>query len=236
MLLFWVSGWVLLGPVRSYWVLSGPTGSRRVLRGPVRSCWIPWGPAGSRRVLLGPVGSCWIPSGPAGSCGVLLDSTGAVCTVEAIISLVESFSWREQAVELVALLLHRPTCFLQVSVSAFCQSCRFLSPPFKNLCGGGSAERRGLQQVDSIFTVQSFSLWVCEGVDAIFSVAVVVFMCLLFVVVFWQYYFVLHNFNKHFCFLLLMTMFLCRWCNQSVEAQFLLEQTTVCTSYNLTNY
>lgn len=36
---------------------------------------------------------------------ILLDCVGTVCTVEAITSLVETFSWREQTVELIALLL-----------------------------------------------------------------------------------------------------------------------------------
>lgn len=89
-------------------------------------------------VVLGiRVGSCW--------------SVGAVCTVEAIISLVETFSQREQIVELIA-LLRRPIR-VQVSVAP-CRS------------AGWAAERCELQSVVGVFTVQSFSLWeVCEATE-----------------------------------------------------------------------
>lgn len=145
-------------------------------------------------VVLGiRVRSCW--------------SVGAVCTVEAIISLVETFSQREQTVELIA-LLRRPIR-VQVSVAP----CRL---------AGRAAERCELQSVVGVFTVQSFSLWgVCEATEGRRCHIQCLCCCFLFVLFFDSIILFCTTSISTYDFLLMMTMFLCRRCNQSVEAQLL---------------
>lgn len=122
-------------------------------------------------VVLGiRVRSCW--------------SVGAVCTVEAIISLVETFSQREQTVELIA-LLRRPIR-VQVSVAP----CRL---------AGWAAERceLGCRCFHGTEFLPVRSLWSHRRKTMPYSVFMLLFsVCS----VLWQYYFVLHNFNKHLWF------------------------------------
>lgn len=141
-------------------------------------------------VVLGiRVGSCW--------------SVGAVCTVEAIISLVETFSQREQIVELIA-LLRRP---IRVQVSVGRLSSRAMWAAVGCRCFHGT----------EFLPVRS--LWSHRRKRMPYSMFMLLFsVCSLFfdsIILFCT------TSISTYDFLLMMTMFLCRRCNQSVEAQFL---------------